>query len=444
MNIIFSACGISKKINKQAEKTILRDSSLVHAQTGICIFEPATGKYWYRRQDEKYFIPASNTKIFTCYAGMKYLGDSIIAARVYPGNNSLVIDPAGDPSFLHPDFERQPLYNLLKAQGSGLIMADVITGFNDEPFGRGWAWDDYDSDYVQEKSKFPVYGNRVLFSNRLLYPRGSQHDSIVDTLVQVNGQPVSVKPKFFAASVGSSYPEKGHHRSKNRNLFLLEVPLKKNTIVNLPFITDNGNTALQILANELKRTVNSTTLFPGYSPAKPPRVVYSQHTDSLLKPMMHRSDNFFAEQVLLMAAREHIGYMETAAIIDTLLKTDLAGIPQQPRWVDGSGLSRYNLFTPQSIVWVLNKMYREYSFNRIKEIFATGGEGTLSNYYQPLAGNIFAKTGTLSNHCALSGYLITRKGKLLIFSVLTSSYPGSATPVRRAVERFLTGIYERY
>ena len=81
---------------------------------------------------------------------------------------------------------------------------------------------------------------------------------------------------------------------------------------------------------------------------------------------------------------------------------------------------------------------------RLKNILPTGGEGTLSAYYQKAAGFIFAKTGTLSNHCALSGFMFTKKNKLLIFSVLANHYTTAAAPVRRAVEIFLTYIREKY
>jgi D-alanyl-D-alanine carboxypeptidase/D-alanyl-D-alanine-endopeptidase (penicillin-binding protein 4) len=89
-------------------------------------------------------------------------------------------------------------------------------------------------------------------------------------------------------------------------------------------------------------------------------------------------------------------------------------------------------------------MKNDFGLERMKVILATGGEGTLSAYYKKNAGFIYAKTGTLSNNCALSGYLITSKGKLLIFSVLANNYISSATPVRRAVERFLNGIRKKY
>jgi D-alanyl-D-alanine carboxypeptidase/D-alanyl-D-alanine-endopeptidase (penicillin-binding protein 4) len=172
--------------------------------------------------------------------------------------------------------------------------------------------------------------------------------------------------------------------------------------------------------------------------------ISTQPTDSVLKPMMHRSDNFFAEQSLLMVSNNKLGYMQDEGIINFIKQHDFSGIPQMPRWVDGSGLSRYNMFTPQSLVWILNKMKTEFGLERIKNIFATGGEGTISNYYKNMQGFIFAKTGTLSGHAALSGFLYTRKNRLLIFSILTSGWQGSATPVRKAVEKFLSSIREQY
>ena len=145
-----------------------------------------------------------------------------------------------------------------------------------------------------------------------------------------------------------------------------------------------------------------------------------------------------------MVSNERLGIMSDEKIIDTILHSDLADIPQRPKWVDGSGLSRYNLFTPQSFIYILNKLKNEFGLERLKNILPTGGEGTLSGYYQKEAGFIFAKTGSLSNHCAISGFMITKKNKLLLFSVLVNQYPTGASPVRRAVEKFLSNIREKF
>ncbi|MDQ3550830.1 MAG: D-alanyl-D-alanine carboxypeptidase, partial [Bacteroidota bacterium] len=168
--------------------------------------------------------------------------------------------------------------------------------------------------------------------------------------------------------------------------------------------------------------------------------LYSQRRDSLLKLMMYRSDNFYAEQALLMAGNELFETMSTSKVTDTILNSSFSDLPQKPRWVDGSGLSRYNLFSPNDFIVILNKLKNEFGMERMKAIFATGGQGTISNFYKNDSTFIYAKTGTLSGVVALSGYLYTTKNKLLLFSVLVNNHNGSATDVRRAVEKFIQEV----
>src|ERR671927_187513 len=78
---VFCSCSLSSKIGKSAQETVLNDPALQTAHVGISIYEPATGKWWYNYQGDKYFVPASNTKLATCYAAMKYLGDSLVGLR---------------------------------------------------------------------------------------------------------------------------------------------------------------------------------------------------------------------------------------------------------------------------------------------------------------------------------------------------------------------------
>jgi D-alanyl-D-alanine carboxypeptidase/D-alanyl-D-alanine-endopeptidase (penicillin-binding protein 4) len=160
--------------------------------------------------------------------------------------------------------------------------------------------------------------------------------------------------------------------------------------------------------------------------------------------MMFNSDNFFAEQTLLMVSNEKLGVMNDGRIIDSLLSSDLKELPQKPRWADGSGLSRYNLFTPADFVWLLNKMRTEFGIERLKRILPTGGTGTLGNYYKSDSGYIFAKTGSLNGVICISGYLYSKQNHLLIFSVLVNNHTGSPSGIRRAVEQYLEEIRRRF
>ncbi|HSU51171.1 MAG TPA: D-alanyl-D-alanine carboxypeptidase, partial [Segetibacter sp.] len=172
--------------------------------------------------------------------------------------------------------------------------------------------------------------------------------------------------------------------------------------------------------------------------------IYSQPKDSLFRLMMHRSDNFFAEQTLLMASNEYLGEMNDVKMIDTLLKTDLKGLPQRPRWADGSGLSRYNLFSPIDFVWILEKLESEFGLERLKIILPTANEGTLQGLFKGYEGRLFAKTGTLSNNLALSGYVITRKNRQLIFSIMVNNHQAPNAFIRKGIESFITSIINGY
>jgi D-alanyl-D-alanine carboxypeptidase/D-alanyl-D-alanine-endopeptidase (penicillin-binding protein 4) len=114
------------------------------------------------------------------------------------------------------------------------------------------------------------------------------------------------------------------------------------------------------------------------------------------------------------------------------------------RWVDGSGLSRYNLNTPQNYVAILKKMQDEFGQKRVTQIFETGGEGTLSAYYKNFPGEIHAKTGSLGGQIALSGFIYTLKNQKLYFSILVSNHmsPTSAG-VRKAVEAYLISVAQK-
>jgi D-alanyl-D-alanine carboxypeptidase/D-alanyl-D-alanine-endopeptidase (penicillin-binding protein 4) len=221
----------------------------------------------------------------------------------------------------------------------------------------------------------------------------------------------------------------------------------KDTVLrtSIPFVTNGIKTGMDILMARLNKPKTlfridlhgGKEIFPSGG-----KEVKSQPLDSMLRPMMHRSDNFYAEQTLLMASNELIGYMSDRDMIDTMMKTDFKDMPDKPVWADGSGLSRYNLQSPANYVWLLDKMRKEYNMERLKDILPTGNDGTLTNYYKELSGKMFAKTGTLSGVVALSGYLYAKSGKLLLFSVLVNNHNTEAAKVRRQVERYLMGVWE--
>jgi len=414
-----SAFAQFNNIKKWAETELLNSAALRQAHTGICIYEPATGKYWYRYQDDRYFTPASNVKIFTLYTGLRYLGDSLPGLRYLNTDTVLYVKGTGDPSFLHPDYTYQPAFQLLQQTAKQIKIVPVTN--ENKRFGPGWAWNDYQDYYQPELNEWPVYGNVARIRHHA--------DSNLIT-------PGTFK---LSCKADDTLKELLTERDEHSNMFYVTYNSRDKSVqdAEVPFITGTPQDLAKRLGDTLHKTIGvAQENRSGYT------ILNSIPADSLFSPMMHRSDNFFAEQTLMMCSARLWDTISTSRMIDHMRNTWLAQLPDTPHWVDGSGLSRYNLFTPRDFVSVLTDMYKTYDTERLYSIFATGGKGTLKNYYRQQF--VHAKTGTLSGCVALSGYLITRKKKTLVFSVLVNNHNNSASNVRRTVESFLTQIYEQY
>ncbi|MFT3702798.1 MAG: D-alanyl-D-alanine carboxypeptidase [Agriterribacter sp.] len=411
-----------------ATADLFSDSVLANAHVGIAIVDASNNHSIYSYQSQKYFIPASNTKIVSLYAGMKFLGDSLTGLKYTDTKDTLYIIPTGDPTFLHPDFATQKVYDFLRKQSKPIAIN--ITNWNTEALGEGWMWDDYNGEYMTERSAFPVYENVI----RWIQIRDSASISAMarEEAFIYSEPDINWKTSFSTDTGAVTFSAK---RAFTSNNFFITQGKEPNQTIAVPFITNGINTALELLKDTLPNsiTVSSTIVKPG-------AVIHSQPVDSVLKLMMYHSDNFLAEQTLLMSAEKKLGMMDDKRMIDYLLKNDLSVFPQKPRWADGSGLSRYNAFTPQDFVWVLNKMKEEFGMERLKNIFPSGGQGTLTNYYQSERDFIFAKTGSMSGVTTLSGYLYAKSGKLLLFSVLVNSQHQPAWMVKKKVESFLQQV----
>jgi D-alanyl-D-alanine carboxypeptidase/D-alanyl-D-alanine-endopeptidase (penicillin-binding protein 4) len=428
----FTACSMQQKLQKAANQNILEAGNLSGAHIGIHVYDPASNASLFSYQSNKYFVPASNTKIVTCFAAMQYLGDSVLAAQIASTDSGMHVYASGDPTFLQPEYATHPLLNVLKTTNKIYLHTPSFTA---KPFGQGWSWDDYDASYMPSRSAFPMYGNVVRFAK--------------------NAGQLTVTPSFFKdstkginANINKGF---GVSRQMASNQFLVQPTAGNTTLEEIPYRTSNWTTAPLVLeASLLSEALGGTKVIAldaageTNAPATATKV-YSRPLDSLLKPLMHRSDNFYAEQALLMVGKGLHQSFDDKKTIAYLLANDLSDLAQKPTWVDGSGLSRYNLFTPENFTSILHKMYKAYSFERLQNIFPTGGEagGTLSSNYKNLNGKIFAKTGTLSGQVALSGYLITKKGKTLIFSVLVNNHTTTASNVRKAVEQFIQVLYSK-
>ncbi|MEP2670896.1 MAG: D-alanyl-D-alanine carboxypeptidase [Cyclobacteriaceae bacterium] len=406
------------------QKDLVEAESQFQDHIGLLVYDPEGRKTIVDFNSDKYFTPASNTKIFTLLSSLHLIGDSIPALRYIHKDDSLIFWGTGDPSFLYSKvFQNDRVFNWLKNQSSPLYFS--TSNFYQDHFGPGWAWDDYSYSYSPERSSFPVYGNNIMIT-----------DSI--------GQELKVYPPIFQDSVNLiDVDEKGSRITRGIADNLISFYKGTDTVSfsrEIPF-----HATPQVITSLLRDTLQQSVSWVNKEMPTDAQTIYSIPSDSLYKVMMQESDNFIAEQLLQMCAGIISDSLKTDIAIEYVKNKFLFDLPDEPQWVDGSGLSRYNLFTPRSIVKLWEKILVMVPRERLFQLLAIGGEaGTIKNYYKTTPAYIYGKTGTLSNNHCLSGYLITRKGQLLIFSFMNNNYTASSVDVKKKMEAVLLGIHERY
>lgn len=409
--LLFFGCKsaqVTKKITKHLEADFY-DSQF----TGLLVYDPTSNDTIINYNAIKYFTPASNTKIFTLYTALQLLPEKIPAFKYNIDKDTITLLGTGDPTFLHPFFQDSTAPKM--AQNFKKVNL-ILGNLSDEKYGPGWAWEDYDTYFSPERSSFPMYGNVVTINNK-------------PTLQSI--------PKVLEKQI--QYSEIRHNRNFNTNHFYYN--LKNDKAVEIPMVIDS------LLIAELWNAILPGKVFiTHHSPQKMNFIAYSIPSDSLYKRMMHESDNFLAEQILILSSSTLSDTLSTSKIRNLILENHLKDLKQKPRWVDGSGLSRYNLFTPTSFVQVLTKLYTNVPRTRLFNLFPVGGEfGTLKKWY---ASNpkpyIYAKSGTLGNNYSLSGYLITNSGKTLIFSFMNNHFTKPTVEVKSNMQSILELLRDNY
>ncbi|MCR9251011.1 MAG: D-alanyl-D-alanine carboxypeptidase, partial [bacterium] len=206
-----------------------------------------------------------------------------------------------------------------------------------------------------------------------------------------------------------------------------------------PYKTSNRLVA-QMLHEELGRKIQywDTTL-------NLTNTVTSLNAPAVYHRMLKASDNFLAEQLLLMSSN-HAGFRwDTDKFIQSIKLHDFKSFSKLPVWRDGSGLSRYNLVTPRSMTELLVLIKNEMGIEKAKSYLPAGGvSGTIKNWYKADQPYVFAKTGTLSNVHCLSGYIETKSGKTLVFSFMNNNYTNGSSIVKKEMQRVLEMISDRF
>lgn len=421
---------ITSKERRELRQLIEEDPVFTRSFTGFALYDPGDSTWLYQKDAHKYYTPASNTKILTLYTALEILGDSFPLLHYERRQDSLIFWGSGNPALLDPTLPlATDAVKFLQDHDGPLFLTEAA--FNDRRFGSGWAWDDYLYYYQPEKAALPVFGNFVQFSRGKtdttlrVWPRYFRQYAVLDDR--------QATPTDRAAIV----------RDEHQNRFVLNRAAYREAVYHrsVPFRYES-----QVVLGALQDTLARNIYYlPNFQQGQV-QTLSSARPDTVYRKLMQQSDNFIAEQLLLMCADKLFGEMKTSRIITYAKDRLLAQAPDPFEWVDGSGLSRYNLFTPRSVVFVLEQLYRRQSPEWLFSVFPSGGQqGTISNWYGPVEGQspfVFAKTGSLRHRHCLSGYLLTRSGKTLIFSFMHNNFTVNSSAMKEQMDLVLRWIYE--
>ena len=416
-------------------------------QVGLSLADAGTGETLFGYHEAQYFSPASTAKLLSLYAGLQLLSDSLPSLRYFSRGDTLYFQGTGDPTFLHGDVPSRRAYDFLAHRPEKLLVYCELP--TPPAYGPSWAWDDFGYYFQPERGPFPVYGHTVRFYHWPGVAAAPKRPAIPERL--------KVLPHYFASLAAAAPPALAASLAADPDAHVRRLPLDnrfqvlpsaKKWVDEVPFRTSRALT-LQLLGDTLRRRITGGQWHP--RPGRDSiRTLHGLPADSLYRRMLRVSDNFLAEQLLLLCST-CVGYrdsLSTDRVIREMLRHRLAFLPDRPVWVDGSGLSRLNLLTPRTLTALLVKLHGELDEKRLLSLLAPGGgPGTLRRRYHeagpPKTTWFWGKTGTLTHTCNLAGYLRCRSGRLLAVTFFHNNIYADDQATRNEMERLLRQLRER-
>ena len=401
------------------KKEIQQIEAFNNAIVGVQLIKLSTGQILAKYNEANFFTPASNVKLLTVLAAAQTF-DSLPAVYYHHDRSGIIhFESSGYPLFKHPFYPDDKLKSWLENKDSLVYHFSYESHLNQ--LGPGWAWDDRLFYFSATPSAFPVYGNVV---------RGTiTQDKIWQS-----------EPDYFPVQK-SLFQQNRLFRDLSENRFYINpTRLIPGDTVFVPFITSEKLTA-EFLEKILGKTIGEEL-----DHLQSPISLYTGQDQKIYRSVLQQSDNLISENLLLMVAKKRLGIFSSEAII-TKLSEEWDSAPDDWIWVDGSGLSRYNLVTPRNLIWVLQKLYKLWGTEKITDYFPEAGvSGTLLNYYGSKKHyRIFAKTGTLRNNHNLSGFIYnSKKTEWYAFSIMVNHHRTETHQVRSGISKLLDILTRRF
>jgi len=442
---------------------------------GIQIVDQSTGKTLVDLNGDHFFVPASNTKLFTAALALKRLGADYkfrTTVRLDP-DGSIRLVGGGDPNLNNRTipYQKGPrtgnplqaieeLADQVVAHGVTRVGGDVIgddSAYVWQPFPPGWALDDALWDYGAAVSALTLNDNSFTLALTAGAAEGDPVTVALDPAVEFYQIDNQVRT---AVTTGRIFIER-EPGSMQLRLWGILAPQRVDT--RMLGIDHPALYAARAFYDALtQRGVNITGqprahhLFPDDVPdlrlgweQDPPKGKELATRESApliedLRIMAKVSQNLHAELLLRAVARvrRHVGSRQAGLEEMRDFLTEAGVAEEDYRFEDGSGLSRMNELRPSAVVKLLHYMYDTPQW---MDLLPVGGEdGTLAARFKGTraAGRIHAKTGTLSHVSALSGYAVRRSGTVRTFSIIVNNYNADSSEVRAVIDKICNLMVE--
>ncbi len=481
--------------------SILADPAVNRAHWGISVITPQDREIYALNAGQS-FQPASNAKLFTTATAFATLSaethfeTKVVARGLIDADGTLhgdiVLVGQGDPSLSGRSWpyagkterSNQPLQPLEDLAGqiaqsgkihrvTGSVIGDD-TWFPFERYGAGWGWDDLQWEYGAPVTALTVNDNVVYLD---LMPGVRPGDPVAATW----NPPIPYYSIENTALTGAAAPKPhlGIDRgpgskvvrlygtlpvdSKGLHLALtIEDPAEFAAIAFRQMLAAGGITVVgpasaaharpistaDFLA-EVRTPIPAISAAPPASPVTEEKVIASHTSPPLAQDLTvinKVSQNLHAEMLLHDLGKAVLNDGSTAAgarVVRQFLTQ--AGLdPDDFLFYDGSGLSPQDLITPRAATTLLAYAGRQPWGEAFRATLPIAGvDGTLAARFtqSPVKGRLFAKTGTLSETNALSGYLIARSGKTVIVSILCDAHNPTGNASHKAADKIIEAIY---
>jgi D-alanyl-D-alanine carboxypeptidase/D-alanyl-D-alanine-endopeptidase (penicillin-binding protein 4) len=441
---------------------------------GIEIVDLKTGQTLYERNSDRFFVPASNTKLFTTSLALTRLGPDFtfqtrVLANAAPDSNGIVhgdlrLVGGGDPNLSprtipytkapvtgNPLAAIEDLANQVAARGVTRVEGDIVgddSWYVWEPYGSGWAIDDPQYDYGAAVSALTINDNVLTLRVRPGQREGDPAAITLDPPLEY----YTIDNRVRTGAPGAAGRIHSHRAPGSYEVELWgSIPAGDRVEEIALGIEDPAEYAALALRKALesrgivvKGGAVARHAVSGEDSETPAGDELARRTSAPLWEDLRITDkvsqNLHAEMALRAVGRVTGKEGSVQAGLDELKKflSDAGVGPDGYTLHDGSGLSRGNLVTPHTVVQLLRYMYGGPLRDKWMALLPVGGEdGTLSTRF---AGNgnaarVHAKTGSLSHVAALSGYAQRAEGEWVAFSILVNNFNAPAGQVRAVMDR---------